>query len=325
MSSEPQNRARRRLAGYCLVGLMALALAASVVPAQEADEQQGSLPDYTRGGADTCLRCHDGSEDPHVLEVFEGPHAVMADQRTPFGGNQCEACHGPGGDHAGRVRFGQDRPPMPAFAANSLWSEDRENEICMDCHRGSEHRFWEGGMHERQDVACVDCHVSHARRDPVTVTSTQPEICLDCHAEQRAAINRAYSHPIRFGQMACTDCHEPHGSPNEAMLANPTINQNCHECHAETRGPFLWEHAPVTEDCTLCHRSHGSNHPALLTRRAPLLCQQCHSRLGHPSVGRTADGLPSDRPSAFLLTGSCMNCHSQVHGSNHPSGATLNR
>ena len=36
-------------------------------------------------------------------------------------------------------------------------------------------------------------------------------------------------------------------------------------------------------------------------------------------LGGTAGG------SVFLLAGGCTNCHSQVHGSNHPSGAKLMR
>lgn len=305
------------------VGLMMLA--SSAATAQRDFEPAESLPEYTRAGADTCLRCHGDEESAHVLAILEGPHGVVADERTPFGGTQCEACHGPGGDHGGRVGFGDERPPILAFGSNSLWSEEQENEICLGCHRDSTHRFWDGGTHQRQDVGCADCHTAHVRRDPVTVASTQPQVCLDCHVQQRAELHRAYAHPIRFGEMGCSGCHEPHGSTTEGMLSSPNINQNCYECHAEKRGPFLWEHAPVTEDCTLCHNAHGSNNPALLTRRAPLLCQQCHSRLGHPGVGLTGSDLPSGNPSAFLLSGSCMNCHSQVHGSNHPSGATLNR
>lgn len=310
--------------GMLFAAILAAVVAGSAVLAQE-DDQEELLPGYTRSGADTCLACHGDEDSAHVLAIFDSPHAVVGDKRSPFGGNQCEACHGPGGDHAARVRFGQERPPIPAFGENSLWPKERENQICRDCHREQGHRSWDGGTHQRQDVACADCHTVHSRQDPVTVTATQPDVCLDCHARERAAVNRAYSHPIRHGEMACTDCHEPHGSPSEAMLSSPTVNQNCYGCHAEMRGPFLWEHAPVTEDCTLCHETHGSNNPALLTRRAPLLCQQCHSRLGHPSIGRTADDLSSDIRSAFQVSGSCMNCHSQVHGSNHPSGASLNR
>jgi len=305
--------------------LFATMVFAAAACAAENAEQDTDPPAYTSGGADTCLKCHGSDEDAHLLTIFDSPHAVMGDSRTPFAGSQCEACHGPGGDHAARVGFGQERPPMPAFGPNALWPQARENAICQDCHEPQGHRFWAGSTHQREDVACADCHTAHTRRDPVTITSGQSQICFDCHIEQRSALHRAYAHPIRFGEMACTDCHEPHGAPNDAMLSHATINQTCFECHVEKRGPYLWEHAPVTEDCTLCHRSHGSNNPGLLTRRPPFLCQQCHSRTGHPSVGRTGNDLPSGKASGFLLSTSCSNCHSQVHGSNHPSGANLNR
>ena len=39
------------------------------------------------------------------------------------------------------------------------------------------------------------------------------------------------------------------------------LNDTCYDCHAEFRGPYLWEHAPVPEDCSNCHDPHGSNHP----------------------------------------------------------------
>jgi len=323
LRNSKNNKPRVRFPGVFLVAMLGLALTGSAVNA--ADEEAGAekLPDYTRTGADTCLKCH--GDDAKVMTIFDTPHAVKADGRTPFAGAQCESCHGPGSEHAGRVGFGKERPPIPAFGAKSPWTTERENKVCLGCHQDQEHRFWDGSGHQRQDVGCVDCHTVHARHDPVMETETQAPVCLDCHSEQRIAINSAYSHPIRYGEMACTSCHEPHGSLNPAMLTGTSVNRTCYKCHAETRGPFLWEHEPVTEDCTLCHRPHGSNNPALLTRRPPLLCQQCHSRLSHPSIGRTAEGLPSGEASQFLLSGSCLNCHSQVHGSNHPSGTPLSR
>jgi hypothetical protein len=63
----------------------------------------------------------------------------------------------------------------------------------------------------------------------------------------------------------------------------------------------------------------------MLTQRAPLLCQQCHSQAGHPSLPATSNSLPGRSPSTYLLGSSCLNCHSQVHGSNHPSGSKLSR
>jgi DmsE family decaheme c-type cytochrome len=132
---------------------------------------------------------------------------------------------------------------------------------------------------------------------------------------------------VRFGRMSCSDCHNAHGSTSPAMLNKPTVNLTCYSCHADKRGPLLWEHAPVAEDCTLCHSSHGSVRTALLNKSPPLLCQQCHSPAGHPSAARTGGALPGGGGggSIFLLAGSCTNCHSQVHGSNHPAGAKLMR
>jgi DmsE family decaheme c-type cytochrome len=187
---------------------------------------------------------------------------------------------------------------------------------------------WSASAHENSDTACVSCHKIHASHDPVLATVTQPDVCHTCHLKQRADFHKPSAHPVRFGQMACSECHNPHGSHTTALLTKPTVNQTCYTCHAEKRGPFLWEHAPVAEDCTLCHTPHGSVYPALLKKSPPLLCQQCHSPLDtHPSMAHTADELPggSAGPSGFLLAGSCANCHSQVHGSNHPSGVRLMR
>ena len=318
-----------RLARTGLAWLFAATLLGLSMPtvAQDEAEEEFKLPGFSRNGADTCLRCHDGSEDPHLLEVLQGPHGMVGDPNSPFGpgGLQCEACHGPGGDHTGRVRPGRERPPMPAFGPNALLTEEQENQVCLSCHQGTDHRFLDGSVHQSAEVGCADCHQSHVRKDPVTVTSTESDVCMSCHIEQRGQFQSAFAHPVRFGEMSCSSCHAPHGAPNEGMLESLTLNQNCYGCHAEYRGPVLWEHAPVAEDCSNCHNPHGSNHPSMLTQRAPLLCQQCHSRAGHPSIGLTPEDVEPDTQSVFLLSGSCTSCHSQVHGSNHPSGATLNR
>ena len=125
--------------------------------------------------------------------------------------------------------------------------------------------------------------------------------------------------------MQCTECHAPHGGPGPADLIAHTINEQCYQCHAEKRGPFLWEHAPVAENCLDCHSPHGSNHRDLLQARTPWLCQQCHMAPFHPSTALSGTGLPGEAANASLLGRDCMNCHTQMHGSNHPSGSGLTR
>lgn len=294
--------------------------------------------EYSPKGADTCLKCHDEDSKFPVLDIFKTKHAIKADARTPFAGLQCEACHGPGvnnpvlidetgkeGGHVSKVRPGEQRPPIIAFDADSDVPVSVQNGMCLGCHEHNARIGWHGSQHQSADVACASCHTIHTPHDPVLDKQTQPGKCYTCHQKQRAEFMKPSSHPVRFGQLGCSDCHAVHGSSTTALLLKPTLNETCYSCHADKRGPFLWEHAPASEDCTLCHAPHGSIHPALLVKRTPLLCQQCHSQFGHPSVAQTGAGLPSGTASSYLLAGSCTNCHTQVHGSNHPSGVKMMR
>lgn len=284
--------------------------------------------DYSLQGANTCLGCH---ADQVTAAIFSTKHAQRADDRTPFGdGNtQCEACHGPGGEHIKRLKRGmaaKDRPSMPYWGSASTASTAEHNQQCMNCHQQQVGLHWAGSVHDVEDTNCADCHKLHATHQAVLRPETQAAVCYTCHLEQKANAQKPYAHPIRLGRMACTDCHNPHGSAAEYALVKNTLNDTCYGCHQEKRGPLLWEHAPVAEDCSNCHEPHGTIHAGMLKRTAPLLCQSCHSQAGHPSIPYTASGLAGNpNPSQYLLGGSCMNCHSQVHGSNHPSGANLMR
>jgi len=298
-----------------------LALAqAAAVPMPRADQ-------FSAKGADTCLDCHDDESATYsAAAVFKTPHGHRGDKRAPFGpkGLQCEACHGPGALHARNKKS----TSINNFKADSKASLEERNQVCLTCHEGNTRTAWHASAHERSGVACTDCHKIHrAEGDAVMVKASETQVCQSCHKNQVADFHKPSSHPVRQGLMSCSGCHSPHGSATQAMLVKPTLNQTCYSCHADKRGPVLWEHQPVTEDCSLCHTPHGSVRPSLLAKSPALLCQQCHSPAGHPSVARTANTLPRGSGGGTMLTvaGSCLNCHSQVHGSNHPSGAKLMR
>ncbi len=291
----------------------------------------GAGTEYSAKGADTCLDCHDKESDTATFtnaSIFKSKHVQRGNAHGPFGpgGLQCEACHGPGALHSDKNS--KQKLNINSLKADSYLTVQQRNETCLSCHQGNSRNAWHVGAHDRADVACTDCHKVHVERDPVLSKSTETQVCTTCHKQQRLDFQKASSHPLRSGRMACSDCHASHGSSAVAMLVKPTLNQTCTNCHAEKRGPLLWEHAPVAEDCSLCHSSHGSVRQALLTKSAPLLCQQCHSTAGHPAVARNGAALPGGSAvssGAFVLAGSCTNCHSQVHGSNHPAGAKLMR
>jgi len=310
------------LAWQPLVQAQAAAAPAASAPAANAP----GANEYTSKGADTCLGCHDDESATYsAAALFKTKHAHRGDKRSPFGagGLQCEACHGPGALHAKNKKAAA----INTFKADSKLPLEARNQVCLSCHEGTTRTAWHDGAHERAKLACTDCHKMHQESDAVLTKASQPQVCQTCHKQQKADFQKTSAHPVRFGLMTCSDCHNAHGSNAPAMLIKPTLNQTCFSCHADKRGPVLWEHQPVTEDCSLCHNAHGSVRAALLTKTPPLLCQQCHSPAGHPSVARTGAGLPAEGGvgAIYLIAGSCTNCHSQVHGSNHPSGAKLMR
>lgn len=273
-------------------------------------------------GADICLSCHDDKEQVLSKNV----HGQSYDYRTPFGQKDCENCHGTGVQHI------QSENKECMISLKGTYGEEvsERNAVCMSCHKGGDFKHWFASSHESEDLACASCHSIH-KPDAVVERSTQAEVCYQCHQNIRAETHRASTHPIREGKVICTDCHTPHSSTEPFSLKQFSVNQNCYSCHAEKRGPFLWEHYPVSEDCTLCHRVHGSNHQALLNKPGPQMCQQCHATQarggGTSHISRFQDFFEANdaRRARFSLGSNCANCHSKVHGSNHPSGASLQR
>lgn len=328
--------ARWWLVGPLSVVLLLGALADESFAADDHDLLAAKLAagDYSRRGADSCLTCHDETEAFPTTAIFATAHGHPGVAASPFApaqsadfpaGLQCEACHGPAGEHGrNMVPDGENREPILNFGQRGNAGADLQNQLCLACHADYERARWRGSAHEQADVACASCHRIHSAADPVRAQTGQTETCVTCHSEVASALFKRSSHPLREHQLVCTDCHDPHGGGAD-LLQRATPNDVCFDCHAEKRGPFLWEHPPASEDCGICHEPHGANQPALLSRRAPQLCQACHSSVGHRSLPQLPTQAPSDPQGAFLFANACLNCHAQVHGSNHPSGNLLRR
>lgn len=285
-----------------------------------------------------CTRCHDENEAKPILAIYQTPHGVRGDPRTPT----CQSCHGPSEAHLAGNTTGKGIPPPDVMFNKHDYpqsSADVRAGVCLGCHEGTQRTHWIGSKHQVNGVACNSCHKIHSPVDTVRVKATQAEVCVACHKERRADIQKISHHPIGEGKVACSDCHNPHGSTAPNMLKFATVTETCTSCHAEKRGPFLWEHEPVVEDCTNCHKPHGSNIPPLLKSRAPFLCESCHdgphnsrspfgpgaAGLQFPGAGFAASGGRAPDPSSSAAGRACLSCHSQVHGSNSPAGAYLHR
>jgi len=279
-------------------------LAAQPAPGKESPEE-------------TCKACH--------LEFFDtyaaSKHGTKADQRTPANRGGCLVCHGDGAlEHAkkggGRGVGGIINPGSKTLSA------DAKNGICLTCHQGGKRIHWQTSTHANRNVACVSCHQVHTAHDRTRDKLTQPETCFTCHKEQRAQINRPSRHPIREGMVACSDCHNPHGSVGPSLMVRDNVNDTCYTCHMEKRGPFVRTHQPVQENCAICHNPHGTTMPFLLKVRPPFLCQQCHEPTSHR--GNVAS-LTGTSTGANTLARGCLNCHTNIHGTNNPANISNER
>jgi len=264
-------------------------------------------------GEATCVSCHDTS--------YKGTkHALTLNERTPASTHGCESCHGPGKAHA--------ESGDPALIKNPKKMKPQEaSQICATCHDRGSHALWDGSQHDNRNVGCVSCHSVHnPQGTPQLVKKTEMETCAVCH---QAVVNKHYrfSHmPVREGALQCSSCHNPHGSPNVRLLkAGSTIDESCQSCHADKRGPYLWEHAPVAESCVTCHDPHGSNNERMLVSKLPFLCQRCHVTSRHPPTVYEGYLLNNSSNGNKISGRSCVVCHQMIHGSNAPSGQTLLR
>ena len=313
--------------GLTFLLLLAFTVAASARAGQTPGHAKSyaayiDIPGATRVTDDTCAMCHDD-----VAKRFQ----------TAFHRQQgvaCEDCHGNGSLH---VNAGGDTTKIVDPAKRTA---EAANGICLRCHvRNDQIRHWLAGPHAANHVRCIDCHQVHADSSTAAdaaragfapsataaasaslvspessvklrARAATNEACLGCHEAERAQLDMPYHHPLREGKMSCVDCHDPHGGPAGNNLPFASTNQLCLSCHAQYRGPFAYQHPPVTENCLNCHSPHGSPNTNLLSVSEPALCLQCHA--SH----HNGAGLP--------IVDRCTNCHSSIHGTDiaTPSGGS---
>jgi DmsE family decaheme c-type cytochrome len=311
---------RPLLAAICLVAVPVTVHATGGISRDPSVRQQTpsaqatpATPPAGYAGSDTCVLCHTSEGD----SLKGTPHGQAKNPRSPAAAYGCESCHGPGQAHVDDEQKGH----ILKFAQLKSFEV---NQTCLTCHNRGNHAGWEGSAHERRNLSCTTCHSVHHPKsfERQLVAPTQTALCATCHRVQVAKTERAVAHmPVREGKMACTSCHNPHGSISnvKALKVGSSVAESCISCHTEMRGPMLWEHAPVRENCATCHDPHGSSNDRMLVVRMPMLCQRCHVFTKHPSSIYDNAAI-TVKKSNRMFGRSCVNCHSNVHGSNHPSG-----
>lgn len=283
-------------------------------------DAKAAAPAKTYVGVESCQMCHEEivknfDNNPHHMLESSGKSDGAGKGRQGWSGKSCEACHGPGSAHMESLDKNDIRNPA---AINPV----RSAEVCLSCHLNTTaHSGRLQNSHARNEVACVTCHVMHKTRDEVVLR--KPALvnakCASCHVAVWAAFQELYHHKVPEGAMSCVDCHNPHGrTVTNTVRATAAANDpGCNQCHADKRGPFLFEHEPVrTDGCTACHVPHGSANPRMLIRNEPrVMCLECHANIGvgNAVIGSTPPAVHDLRNPRYQ---NCVICHIKIHGSN---------
>jgi DmsE family decaheme c-type cytochrome len=258
-------------------------------------------------GSDVCAACHDSQ----AKSFNQGPHWKNDLQKGRGPAWQgCESCHGPGKAH---IEGGGDVTKIIRFDKLSATDASRR---CLDCHEfGEEHSNFMRSEHLKNNVSCLSCHSIHTPTiERRLLKASQPLLCYSCHLTVKPDFSRPFHHRVNEGLIACSNCHNQHGSfLTNQLRSTAAQDQVCFNCHTDKAGPFAFEHAAVkTEGCVACHSPHGSSNPRLLRRsQINLLCLECHTL----TVDSAAPAAPSFHNQAQKYQ-ACTMCHVAIHGSN---------
>ncbi|MBI4871429.1 MAG: cytochrome c3 family protein [Candidatus Riflebacteria bacterium] len=258
-------------------------------------------------GDEACLSCHGlkGHDQPHSLYgLIKNNRGVEPERRG------CEGCHGPGSTHSA----GDGVITNPARLDHVAVSR-----LCLSCHedrRLVRRLEWHVTGHQEAFVSCTTCHSAHRPKVKPALAQEPDRLCLGCHRDQKMQFRLRSHHPVkpegsdalsstREGKVRCIDCHNPQSARHGVDLLAREGRGLCGKCHAEARGPFLFEHDVASGDteceCTACHLPHGSPNRDLLVVQGRALCLRCHTdRVAH-----------NPGPSCYNAQ-----CHRDHHGSN---------
>ncbi len=171
---------------------------------------------------------------------------------------------------------------------------------CLKCHFKEAQTVAGQESAHKNDIGCLDCHVSHPPEGEVVI----PE-CSTCHDPDDQA---------HFGLQNCQGCHNPHAplvSDFSALDGNG--RPACITCHDDIEKQLTdMPSAHGEQDCTECHQQHGLGEGQFQT------CVDCHDK--HSEDMEFKDCLSCHKPhqptaydwNADINGKFCAACHEEI-------------
>jgi len=266
----------------------------------------GNGPDYPG----SCALCHAvgiGDTDSGGFDMDEpwASNDPTADQEVGnvnLIGIQCEACHGPGSDHA-------------AINGNPSVEESCYANGESFCHSsGSHDKYtpWKASAHSNQDQ--IDAEVAEEKLHGLN------SYCARCKSPSQYDPDTTIGDAEEFTAdewhgIGCADCHDPHSDQYEYQLRT-TVEEACTVCHTnEKTAP-----APGSEPHHTQKEAFGGDMGIGVEGQkgmAGVACVDCHM-WGTPSVGHgyymsDAINITKYETHSFEATAqACADCHSDL-------------
>jgi DmsE family decaheme c-type cytochrome len=221
-----------------------------------------------------CISCHDGwavhLDDPSAENIESVADLSPADQQAV-----CSRCHLTAHQAGMATSDPHARLDLTCTSCHQAHvAKSGENETgslvkeCRDCHFAVAAEFNRRSAHPLNsgNIRCVDCHNLSGLNDEMFNTGLDWG-CQNCHGETSGPF--VFEHRVTYGHLVdgggCTECHHPHGSPNDRLLKQPRQGL-CLQCHGMPPGHARAHSGFVANtDCVVCHSQiHGSNDNRLL-------------------------------------------------------------
>lgn len=181
-----------------------------------------------------CLHCHASGVAPALKDARNH----YAAEPFAYGGIACAACHGDAAAHVasrGKTHMANIDTMQPL----------RRDSVCLNCHLEGQAAVVREGK-ELASFAPGDNLFDYAlyfvragESGSGGRATSQWEALLKSECKRKSD-----------DRLACTTCHDPHGSPPPAERV-VFYRKRCLECHKDLK--FAESHHPENPDCTACH------------------------------------------------------------------------